>query len=94
MTGGQMASTTLLDQITTTIAPSYGRDIKMEGYPIKMSEMLALVKGAVYIERTAVSSPANIKKTKRLFARLFKYKSTILVFLWWKFFLPVLLIER
>ncbi len=63
MTGGQMAPTTLLGQKTTTTP--YGRDEKIEGYPIRMSEMVALLKGAVYIERTAVNSPANIRKTKK-----------------------------
>ncbi|MFA4836215.1 MAG: thiamine pyrophosphate-dependent enzyme [Dehalococcoidia bacterium] len=63
MTGGQMAPTTLLDMKTTT--SPYGRDAALEGNPIKMSEMLALLKGAVYIERTAVDSPANIRKTKK-----------------------------
>jgi 2-oxoglutarate ferredoxin oxidoreductase subunit beta len=63
MTGGQMAPTTLLDQQTTTTP--YGRDVKLEGYPIRMSEILALVEGSVYIERTAVNSPANIRRTKK-----------------------------
>ena len=63
MTGGQMAPTTLLDQQTTTTP--YGRDVKLEGYPIRMSEIMALVEGAVYIERTAVNSPANIRRTKK-----------------------------
>ncbi len=63
MTGGQMAPTTLLRQQTTTTP--YGRDMKIEGYPIRMSEMVALLEGAVYIERTAVNSPANIRKTKK-----------------------------
>jgi 2-oxoglutarate ferredoxin oxidoreductase subunit beta len=63
MTGGQMAPTTLSQQVTTTTP--YGRDTGIEGYPIKMSEIVALVKGAVYIERTAVNSPANIRKTKK-----------------------------
>lgn len=63
MTGGQMAPTTMLNQKTTTTP--YGRDVKLEGYPIKISEMLALTRGAVYIERTAVNSPANIRKTKK-----------------------------
>ena len=62
MTGGQMAPTTLSGQKTTTTP--YGRDDKLEGYPLKMSEILALVKGSVYIERVAVNSPANIRKTK------------------------------
>jgi 2-oxoglutarate ferredoxin oxidoreductase subunit beta len=70
MTGGQMAPTTLVDQKTTTTP--YGRDIRLEGYPIKISEMLALVKGAVYIERTAVNSPANIRKTKKAISKAFQ----------------------
>jgi 2-oxoglutarate ferredoxin oxidoreductase subunit beta len=63
MTGGQMAPTTLLNQRTTTTP--YGRDAKIEGYPIRMSEILALLEGTVYIERTAVNSPANIRRTKK-----------------------------
>ena len=63
MPGGQMAPTTLSEQVTTTTP--YGRDVSLEGYPVKMSEMVALVRGAVYIERTAVNSPANIRKTKK-----------------------------
>jgi len=70
MTGGQMAPTTLLGQKTTTTP--YGRDMKLEGYPMKISEMLALVKGAVYIERTAVNSPANIRKTKKAIRKAFQ----------------------
>jgi 2-oxoglutarate ferredoxin oxidoreductase subunit beta len=37
-----------------------------------MSEIVALVKGAVYIERTAVNSPANIRKTKRAIRKAFQ----------------------
>ncbi len=70
MTGGQMAPTTLLGQHTTTTP--YGRDMKLEGYPIRMSEMMALLKGTVYIERTAVNSPANIKKTKNAIRKAFQ----------------------
>lgn len=70
MTGGQMAPTTLLDQQTTTTP--YGRDLRIEGYPMKMSEILALVKGAVYIERTAVNSPANIRRTKKAIRKAFQ----------------------
>jgi len=70
MTGGQMAPTTLAKQKTTTTP--YGRDVKIEGYPVKMSEMVALVKGAIYIERTAVNSPANIRKTKKAIRKAFQ----------------------
>ena len=70
MTGGQMAPTTLMNQTTTTTP--YGRDQNLEGYPIRMSEMLALVKGAVYIERVAVNSPAHIKKAKTAIRKAFQ----------------------
>ena len=70
MTGGQMAPTTLANQITTTTP--YGRDEKIEGYPVKMSEILSLVKGAVFIERVAVNSPANIRKAKRAIRKAFQ----------------------
>lgn len=70
MTGGQMAPTTLSQQVTTTTP--YGRDTGIEGYPIRMSEIVAFVKGAVYIERTAVNSPANIRKTKKAIRKAFQ----------------------
>ncbi len=70
MTGGQMAPTTLLDMKTTT--SPHGRETEFEGYPIKLSEMLALTKGAVYVERTAVNSPANIRKTKKAIKKAFQ----------------------
>ncbi|MBT3202278.1 MAG: 2-oxoglutarate oxidoreductase [Phycisphaerales bacterium] len=70
MTGGQMAPTTLVDMKTTT-SPN-GRNESTEGGPIKMSEMLAMVKGAVYIERTAVTSPAGIRKTKKALRKAFQ----------------------
>ncbi|MBW2558465.1 MAG: 2-oxoglutarate oxidoreductase [Deltaproteobacteria bacterium] len=70
MTGGQMAPTTLLGQNSTT-TPG-GRDKDRDGSPIDLSEMLAITKGAVYIERTAVNSIKNIIKTKKAIAKAFK----------------------
>jgi len=70
MTGGQMAPTTLPQMVTTTTP--YGRDTKLEGYPIRISEMIALTKGAVYIERVAVNSPAHIIKAKRAIRKAFQ----------------------
>jgi 2-oxoglutarate ferredoxin oxidoreductase subunit beta len=78
MTGGQMAPTTLLSQKTTTTP--YGRDDKIEGYPIKMSEILALVKGSAYIERVAVNSPANIIKAKKAIRKAFQVQIDCLGF--------------
>jgi 2-oxoglutarate ferredoxin oxidoreductase subunit beta len=63
MTGGQMAPTTLLGQKTATTP--LGRDAKLQGYPLKISEMLALLTGVQYIERTSLHSPQEIIKTKK-----------------------------
>jgi len=70
MTGGQMAPTTLLGQNSTT-TPG-GRDKNRDGTPIDLSEMLAITRGAVYIERTAVNSIKNIRKTKKAITKAFK----------------------
>jgi 2-oxoglutarate ferredoxin oxidoreductase subunit beta len=69
MTGGQMAPTTVLGQHTTT-SPG-GRREDRDGYPINLSEMLAIARGSAYIERTAINSPANILKTKKAIAKAF-----------------------
>jgi 2-oxoglutarate ferredoxin oxidoreductase subunit beta len=70
MTGGQMAPTTLLGQNSST-TPG-GRDALRDGSPIDLSEILALTKGSVYIERTSVNSPKNIRKTKKAIKKAFK----------------------
>ena len=69
MTGGQMAPTTVLGQNTTT-SPG-GRKEQRDGFPINLSEMLAIARGSAYIERTALSSPAHILKTKKAIAKAF-----------------------
>jgi 2-oxoglutarate ferredoxin oxidoreductase subunit beta len=70
MTGGQMAPTTILGQPTTT-SPG-GRTGARDGYPINLSEMLALARGSAYIERTALTGPAHILKTKKAIAKAFR----------------------
>jgi 2-oxoglutarate ferredoxin oxidoreductase subunit beta len=70
MTGGQMAPTTLLGQRTTT-TPG-GRLPLRDGFPLDLSQMLAVAAGSVYIERTAVTSPKQIIKTKRAIKKAFQ----------------------
>ena len=48
MTGGQMAPTTLVGQISTT--SPWGRRPANEGFPIHMAELLASLEAPVYIE--------------------------------------------
>jgi 2-oxoglutarate ferredoxin oxidoreductase subunit beta len=70
MTGGQMAPTTLVGQVTQT-SPA-GRKPDMAGYPVRMTEMLALLDGVVYLERVAVNNARNIHKAKNALRRAFK----------------------
>ena len=70
MTGGQMAPTTLPQQVTQT--SPYGRDVTVVGYPIKVCEMLSQVEGASYLERVAVNNVKNIKNAKKAILHAFK----------------------
>ncbi len=63
MTGGQMAPTTL-PGMKTTSSPT-GRDVELQGWPIRMSEILAQMPGASYVVRRSVHDPGNINKTKK-----------------------------
>ncbi|MFA5430711.1 MAG: thiamine pyrophosphate-dependent enzyme [Candidatus Omnitrophota bacterium] len=62
MTGGQMAPTTLLGQVTST-TPG-GRQAELQGYPLKISEMLAMLPGVKYVERRGLFCPQEIIKAK------------------------------
>ena len=64
MTGGQMAPTTLLGQKTTS-SPA-GRDARSAGYPILMTEMLAVLPGVAYAARGSVADPGHIGKVKAM----------------------------
>ena len=70
MTGGQMAPTTLIGQKSTTSQD--GRSKELNGMPLKMSEMLATIDGAVYIERVALDSPAHVRAAKRAVRKAFE----------------------
>jgi len=70
MTGGQMAPTTLVGQHSQT-SPE-GRDPTTQGYPIRVSEMLATLDGAVYLERVSVSHPENVKVAHRAIKKAFR----------------------
>ncbi|MBI5242686.1 MAG: 2-oxoglutarate oxidoreductase [Elusimicrobia bacterium] len=70
MTGGQMAPTTLLGQKSTT-SPK-GRDAAVNGYPIRVCELLSQLEGARYLERTSVHSAAHVIKTKKALKKAFQ----------------------
>ncbi|OLN27735.1 thiamine pyrophosphate-dependent enzyme [Desulfosporosinus metallidurans] len=70
MTGGQMAPTTLLGQVSMT--SPLGRDPATQGYPIRVAEMLATLEGAVYIARVSVHNPQEVAKAKKAIKTAFE----------------------
>ncbi|MHC1696498.1 MAG: thiamine pyrophosphate-dependent enzyme [Geobacteraceae bacterium] len=70
MTGGQMAPTTLLGQRTST--SPYGRRQEKEGFPIRVTELLAGLDGVAFAARTAVNSPKNLMDAKRQIKKAFQ----------------------
>ncbi|MCK4627733.1 MAG: hypothetical protein KAT56_01955 [Sedimentisphaerales bacterium] len=70
MTGGQMAPTTLEKQVTQTTPR--GRDHITDGYPMQVSEILAVLPGTIYIERCSVYNPAEIRKAKKAIKHAFE----------------------
>jgi len=70
MTGGQMAPTTLPGQVTTTTVK--GREVEANGYPLRVSEMIAPLQGVVYLERCALSSPSRIRQAKKAVKKAFE----------------------
>lgn len=69
MTGGQLAPTSLLGQKTAT--SPFGRDVNIQGSPIRISEMLSTLDGTAYIERVSTHDIANIARTKKAIRKAF-----------------------
>ncbi|MBR0231772.1 MAG: 2-oxoglutarate oxidoreductase [Clostridia bacterium] len=63
MTGGQMAPTTLLGQVTTT--SPYGRIREIQGNPIRVCEMVSTLDGVAYAERVSVDCVKNVLNAKK-----------------------------
>lgn len=63
MTGGQMAPTTLVNQITAT-TPN-GRDPMDTGFPIRGCELINSLERPVFIERCSIYDFKNTLKTKK-----------------------------
>ncbi|MDD5194155.1 MAG: thiamine pyrophosphate-dependent enzyme [Candidatus Omnitrophica bacterium] len=70
MTGGQMAPTTIIGQKTTTTpwgrSPSNG-----DGWPLKVSEMLAPLEGVCFVARATITNPNAVLKTKNYIKKAF-----------------------
>lgn len=69
MTGGQMAPTTLLGQKTSTCP--YGRDPKLHGYPLNITELASKLQGTCYVTRQSVDTVASIRQAKKAIKKAF-----------------------
>ena len=70
MTGGQMAPTTLPGQITQTTP--FGRDVAVQGYPVRVCEMLATLDGTALAQRVSVDSVPHIRDAKKAIRKAFE----------------------
>jgi 2-oxoglutarate ferredoxin oxidoreductase subunit beta len=70
MTRGQIAPTTIPGQKTTTCP--LGRNPKLEGYPVRLCEMLATLDGPAYIARVSLTQPKYVRQAKRAIKKAFQ----------------------
>jgi len=72
MTGGQMAPTSLPNQVTQT--SPYGRDVNTAGFPIRVVEMLSTLDGVALAQRVTVDTPKNVRAAKKAIKKAFEYQ--------------------
>jgi 2-oxoglutarate ferredoxin oxidoreductase subunit beta len=65
-----MAPTTLEGMVASTCPD--GRDHTRDGYPIKMSDLVAQLPGTCYVTRQAVHTPAAVRKAKKAIRKAFE----------------------
>ncbi len=70
MTGGQMAPTTLLGMKTATTP--YGRRADLNGYPLKITELVAQLEGTCYVTRQTAYNPGTVRKAKKAIRKAFE----------------------
>jgi 2-oxoglutarate ferredoxin oxidoreductase subunit beta len=70
MTGGQMAPTTL-EGMKTATCPA-GRNPELNGYPLKISNLLAELDGTCYVTRQSVEKMAAVVKAKKAIRKAFE----------------------
>jgi len=70
MTGGQMAPTTLPGMVTTS--SPYGRDVKTDGFPLRVWEMVAQLDGAAYVVRRTAINPREVRRLRTAVRNAFR----------------------
>ena len=70
MTGGQMAPTSLPNQVTQTTP--YGRDVNTAGYPVRICEMHSTLDGVALAQRVTVDNVKNVNIAKKAIKKAFQ----------------------
>lgn len=70
MTGGQMAPTSLVGQVTTS--SPHGRDEALAGRPLRMAELLAQLPGTVYSVRRSLHDARHTMQAKKAIKKAFE----------------------
>jgi 2-oxoglutarate ferredoxin oxidoreductase subunit beta len=65
-----MAPTTLLEMKTSTCP--YGREMELNGYPIKISDLLAQLDGTCFVTRQSVHTAGAVRKAKKALQKAFE----------------------
>jgi 2-oxoglutarate ferredoxin oxidoreductase subunit beta len=70
MTGGQMAPTTLVGMKTSTTPE--GRQTETMGFPLRITELLAMLPGVYSVSRHAVINPNGVRGLKKAITKAFQ----------------------
>jgi 2-oxoglutarate ferredoxin oxidoreductase subunit beta len=72
-TGGHMTATSVLGQRTKNTIE--GRDASRDGYPLRVSDLVASLDGAAYVARGSVHNPGAVRRTRSMIRRAFETQS-------------------
>jgi 2-oxoglutarate ferredoxin oxidoreductase subunit beta len=70
MTGGQMSPLTIEGQVTATTP--YGRRTDLNGYPLKITDLVAQLEGTCYVTRQSVQNAVAARKAKKAIRKAFE----------------------
>jgi len=70
MTGGQMAPTSLIGMKTSTTPE--GREVSTQGFPFRITELIAMLPGVYSVTRQAVHTPNAVRLTKKAIQKAFQ----------------------
>ncbi len=70
MTGGQMAPTTLEGMVTATTP--YGRDVELNGHPLRITELIAQLDGTCFVTRQSAQNHSSVRKAKKAIKKAFE----------------------